>query len=475
MTPTPRLALRRDGIAIALASFLICHLLAQVTLYGDGPQFVAWMTIGVQRHRLHYFYLPLVYEFSALLKPLGYNLYASACMLSALGTAVGVAFAHAGCRRLALSRIHCALIAGLVATSPGVLFFGTVFEVHGAFLAFAGVAFFAAASLVKKDSWLRAILLGVATGGATAIHASGIALPVAFGFWALAEAQVRGTPIRPFLLRLMLAMGVHAAVVITLWLVVLSTKTMTTDPISFMGEYAWTDSIFVSLGLTVWREWLWAFFPCSFMFLIGWRRPGLRYHVAALGLSLIPYLGVCLKLIPDRNEHGAYLLPLAMTVAWIVTRSFGHAVALGALLLQLIIGTAVILEHDKPEASRQLAAGIRAVGGEDPVLFVVTLDGMQCCLSYLTEAQMIWFGNVMSMQQPQTGVLIDQARALFKRVGESDRAILMTAAVDSTLRQQVEAGRPSAIALDKFFREECEITEITEGGFVGRRLRLRQD
>src|SRR5690606_40374572 len=79
--------------------------------------------------------------------PLGASLYDAGVLASALGTAVGIACAVLASRILGLTRGGAFAVAGLMLSVPALLFFATVVELHGVFLAFAGPALVAFAHL----------------------------------------------------------------------------------------------------------------------------------------------------------------------------------------------------------------------------------------------------------------------------------------------------------------------------------------
>lgn len=351
----------------ALAAFL---LLRQRSLHGlDIHYLLRWFESPCS-HAQHPAWLPLARGLHVLLAPLGARPWETMCALSALGTALGVAFLH----RAALvgatpgRSVWTALLAG---TLPAVVHFATVAEMHGAFFAAAGLSWWAAASLAHAPRAGRAALLGLCGGTATLIHASGIALPV---LWLCCLPALGLNAWRRLPGLVALAGAVHAAVTVAglyalraLWPPILEG-----DVDTFLRDMFRASDPLPALRLVLWWEWLYPYAAASFAALVllalrTFRRDALLLHAATAVL-----LAACAVLLYAGNhEHGAYLLPLAFPLAWLLAGAFAPAL-LAIVLLGNVAATAWHLAHpDRPPADTAFGTAVAALERERNVSLLV--------------------------------------------------------------------------------------------------------
>lgn len=170
---------RDFGITLlfTLASLALYLVLGQGVLYGDGAEFMVLLHDGAAGHKNHLAYLPMLRAAAALGAPLGLSEFVCARACSQLGAALGVGLLFLTGRRFGLGRKDAAWVAALVATTPSLVFFATVVEVHAPYFAYLGLAWLATAHLVRRPTSQRGALLGAACGLAYLGHASGLVLP----------------------------------------------------------------------------------------------------------------------------------------------------------------------------------------------------------------------------------------------------------------------------------------------------------
>ncbi len=183
--------------ALLLSAATLYLSLGQGTLYGDGPGILLTVNGGdAFGSRTHYLHGPMLLGLWSLMGPFGVSLHQAGVVLSCMGAAVGVSCVYYASRMLFGGWRRPALIAGIVATCPATMFYATVVELHGPFLAFFGLVALAVANLALRPTMANAILLGAATGLAALAHASAHLLPVVALLLCPVLASWRGTQIQ---------------------------------------------------------------------------------------------------------------------------------------------------------------------------------------------------------------------------------------------------------------------------------------
>ena len=360
----PRAAPWRDAAGIAAASLLLYLVLAQEALHGlDVHVHVFFLVHGRLEHPFHLLYLKLAGAAWTVLQPLGFSPHAALRLLSAVGTALGVLAAHRAAARCGFDRRAAALVTALVAVPPAMVFLATVPEIHGVFAAFAGLCWWAWARQVDGPGWVRAALLGAATGVAASVHATGHLLLGACG----ALAAARSAEPRRALLGLWPAVAVHAcaALAFAAWLRPEGGSTAFADQLRFLRECA-VDLHAVNVWRVVRDEWLLAFLPLSVVGLAALRlRPWRAFAGVALA-ALTVYLAVAYVLLDDINERGAYLLPLALPFAMLTFAAVGARGVLPCVLVALAAAVVQVQRHDRVTPATWVP-GFLAVAREGPL------------------------------------------------------------------------------------------------------------
>ena len=307
-------------------TFVIYAVLRQDCFYRhDGWGFVNALESGSEFGSAHPFYIPLARIWHSLLALTGIGTFRAAGLLSAFGSAIAVAIHALSLRRL--GQRDWVLGCAWVALCPAVLFFASVIEIHGLFLAFASLSFYLCVLLAEMRSLFVAILLAVALAVATGVHASGVLLPLLFLPWYLRKA-------REHLLLTTATVMVVAILYLSIvwWLLPGGVATDASLPTA-------SDLIRESPRLlpVLWREWLLPFFPVSLLVVFALARRRWRVEAALLLLTLVPYVLTCVLLLQEAPEKGAYLLPWILPASLLALEMCGPwlgrvLVAAGALL-----------------------------------------------------------------------------------------------------------------------------------------------
>lgn len=489
--PPARTHHRLDPLGCALAALLVYALLGQRTLYSVDAHgmLLQGQHEGVGLHPSHFTYLPLLALCREIGGLLGVSLYTAGVWLSACGAAIGVGLAHVANVRLLPTRRLALLATALVATTPALVFYATVLEVHGQHFACCGAAFVATAAFADNATVGRGSLLGLATGLGYLGHATGALLPAALLPLAVALAYERGTPWCRTIPGLAAALLGHAVVVFGTPLL-LSRLGVPADTAFASGLLRMHLNALAHDPLVVldaaWRDWLVPFAPIAAVALLALVARRTRGLATALLLGTCVYVAVTAALLlpiihgvvqPGHNsEHGAYLLPLAWPFA-LVTARWVRAPWLLAVLAGLAAALAVygVRTHDtRPQAA--LAAGMRTLQGERAAFTLVGgHDEIAAMLVDLPERRTPgdWQAPVTLLDMPVATV--PHAVAAFDGWLREKRAagveLWVTAGCVATLQDPAWVrGRPGAAALLQLLREHYTWTERRASGCIAFQL-----
>ncbi len=491
----PRALPWRDTLAVALASLGLYLLLAQDALHGlDVHVHVFFLTQGHLEHPLHLLYLRIVGLIWPALAALGLKPIEALRLMSALGTVVGVLCIHRAAAELQLSRGHAALVATMSAVVPATVFFATVAEIHGVFAAFAGAGWWVWARFVRamdraavsgstasvdtqiaplRSQITWSLWLGIATGVAASVHATGHALVVLFGACALAVGGWRSASRWRGLVIAALA---HVGVTTVLaWIQPGRGRAPFADQVAFLFEF---DSDGHSLS-SVWRvvrdEWLIAFMPLAVTSLVAICRRQTRALGVAVLACVCVYLGFAFALLDDINERGAYLLPLAFPLAWLTLQACGARIAALAGLIALVTAFAEVRAHDHTTPAAWLP-GLVALSHESPVALICRDVGEQEPITrslpdipVLRVDSLLASADVGEAGYPAFCAAFDAQAAFLHGLG---RVVLITRSAHEAL---LATGNPFFI---RFLREHLPqnyaIEEIDRAGFAAIRVGPRQ-
>ncbi len=479
-TPGPA-APWRDSVAVLAATLLAYGLLRHEAFYHlDARLHIAFAERGTLLVPRHILYIPILAGLHHLLAPFAVGWFAVASWLSVAGMALGVALLHRAAARC-LGRADAWLAAVLIATTPAVMFFASVAELHGPFMPVVGLATLALVRVRHHPTRARALLLGAAIGASYFLHATGallaIALPLLHGAlagpapprarWrqALWCAAWSAAPVGALVLGVPLALA-------QAWPSFGALQPATV----LIGDLATLAGRLATTPRALAREWVLACVPLSVAWLAALRHARLRPLLAALVGLLAVYGAVsALLLVEVESEWGAYFLPLLWPAAILTVRSVPRPVTLALAAAGLAIGTVVTLRSDRPGPGRAFAAGVHAARDGQPALLVigdpVELDH---CYTHLP--------GVRYVLLPETlGVALDTAAAeaawcaaaaaYLRDAARRDHAVLFTAPADAVLREgrsgvTRSVGAAMLHALDDAFVRE----PVASPGFAAWRL-----
>ena len=313
--PVPQTSLRDLVWSMGLGAVVAtaCLVRPQAAMHGyDVYPLLSWFGSG-SGHPQHPLYLPVGELLQAVA---GTAPYESLLLLSALATGLAAALVHATARVLCFDRLLALAATCVFALLPAVVHFGTVVEMHAPFVAGFGTCWLLAACWRHRTTTCRAAALGLASGAATLLHATGhlAVLALALAWCGLAAP---GTPRATRIRCLAALLAAHAAAWLAGWLALREVRPAVhdDDPVRFLARHWEAAGLLGASGHAFWAEWLLPYLPVSLALpvvaaLPAWRRPGgiallvVAAHVALSGI-----------LLWSRNlEHGSYLLVLAAPV-----------------------------------------------------------------------------------------------------------------------------------------------------------------
>lgn len=332
------------GVTLAAAvGYLLLH---QRAMHGEDTRlFVMWLAAGphgdVGALPRHFLFLPLLHAIGGQLRPFGCSWFDVLWLTAAIGAALGLGCLHRAARRLVPAGVAPLWLPLALAVVPTWFFFATAAEIHGLFVLPVGLAWWSFARYQERPHALRALLVGLPSGAAAALHFSGHFLLPALWFAAVC--------LRPRSWRRHLGHGCamafgHLTAVAGLALLVgVAPWVQFTAAQSFAGSWS---AIFVAAELPVvfWEELVRPFLPWSAVVVLalGVRtaRPWALAALAALAvhaplpLTILSHLG-------HLHEHGAYAIAFAVPAVLaalhtLPRRWFGAAVVLSLVLAVLL-------------------------------------------------------------------------------------------------------------------------------------------
>jgi hypothetical protein len=423
-------------------ALVIYALLGQRSFYKiDGELFLWIYAHEGKGGGYHSFYPHLLALADLVTSPFGFTVFESARALSAGGTALGVVGFHAISRRAGLDRREALLCSALCALCPAWMFFATIVEVHGSFVPFAALGVYALVRLVQRPGDGLAVIAGLAIGVAYLAHPTGVLLIAQLPLVAMLvrrgpESEADAPRVR--LLRHGALVGLGSGLVVSTAPFVLEAldrgvapsfplRTLFATPGIATDPQLWTDNFGGELFIP--------YAPLVLTSLIALFLPATRRAAAWLWFAIVPYMIVSQLLILHGGEHGAYLLPVAWSMAVLALPLLrGRSLVIATLLvLSAAWGTARILKHDNPEPPTAYAEGFRDIAGERPVIAIGQQLDFAAHFLHLHDVQTIFIGKVVLIRD-ESGVQrflsdLDRALADYARAGR--RAFLSKGAFES--------------------------------------------
>ena len=444
-----------------IAWFVVCALvylaLGQGTFYKtDGPDIARLLDAHLQtnaplQHPWHVGFLPALEAFRRLCVALGLQpgYVQLGAWFSALGAALGVAFALAGMRRLVGATV-ARWASLLLACNPGYVLFATVVEYHGPLQAMLGLSFWWTAVQVARPSWWGMVVLAGLCHAAFLVHGQALFHPLwLLAFW-FARRRPLGAHRRDFVWAAATGL-VHAGLWWGLPRLLPGTYGMWAD----LGRGLATEASIgrpQSLDYTptiLWQEWLWPLLPVSVLVWCTPLRRALRMEFAAFVVGFAPFLYVSVRQLVFEPEYGAYLLPMVLPASLLVAQ-FVPASARRWLALSLPLGLLPMLLDQRVHLAAQRrfdaewsAAIATAAGGARPFVLVgshrelaaayATLPAPATLRPPLTDEVLLWVRENASMPRAQaTPEHFAGVDAYLRALHASGRAVLLTAtALDS--------------------------------------------
>ncbi len=460
-----------------LLALAVLWALRQHTFYKDDSHvYLLSILEGDLTHPHHMLFKPAVVLAHRLLAPWSVSLYEAALALGAVGTAFGVACALVASRWLALPRSAAWIVAGLVLSTPAVLFFGTVVEVHGSYFGFAGLTFLATAAFARRPTPARGALLGLAVAVAYMGHASAallLALLAPTACFLAAEA-------RPGRWRSMVLPALAAGIAQALAVALLpslgrafglgvdtadAARYVLRDALAFAGDPArWAS--------TMWYEWIAPYAPMNLVAIAAcWS----RFRVAARWLlaAVCPYYLLCVFLLPSA-EYGAYLTPFAWPLALLVVRLVNLRVAALVAVAGAIGSVTWVSRHDDPELARAYARGVReAAAGQPPFLLLGDHADAKAFLIGLPDAGQLVILHAGAVPAAQFEAVMGGLVRIVDDALRAGRTVLLTAGARSLLQQVQPSGEKVVPALAARFRLTPVRAHGPGASFEGDRVEAR--
>lgn len=422
-------------IALVFILSLACYVaLGQRALYAnDGFFLLASLQGGFVENTSHEAYLPLLQAFAGLTRWLDLSPVRVISLLSALGSALGVALTYVALRLLSVDTPERSLpAAALVAGVSPVVFFATVVEYHGCFFAFSQLAFLACVLLVRRASLGRAVALGIAGAGAALVHSTGWFLPLLFLPFAHAQVGDR----RHRAMYLLVALVITVALALTVITLLRAVGVAKAPPISLGHLGAYPVELarrLVHVPRTLWSEWFLPFAPASWIVLwLTWRGPGRRVAIAVVASAVAYAVPSALLLGRDIQERGAYFLPLIGPMAVVCAMSLRPRVLWTLAGLGFALGAVQVVEHDRlyDEYRAVVRGAVQAAAGRRPLLLTAESVERGACTVLATEVSFVNVATltalapaVLELTSSQIGAYLGQQLELGRQPMISTRAL----------------------------------------------------
>ncbi len=405
---------------------LVCYLAIRPSaFYGDGPRIVFDLANGAVEWQNHVLFLRVLGPVTRWMGCTSLPLFDVLGIVSAAGTAVGVWSAYHVARVWLCDRNAAIRAALLCMVCPAWVLFSGVVEVHGLFMAFAGVALVLLVAGADRGGVLRIAGAGLATGTAQGVHATG-ALLVAIGWFLIAafgRRDRRGWGSIARSAGLLLAshvcslVGIVACVAGSVGLARLGTHDA--GPATLSATLAGVNAARVVLW-----EFLLPFAPLSLTLLVACFRARDRLeHLALLSLVIL-YLVPTLTMLHGLPEYGAYLLPLEVLVAVWIGGKCGRRLWLCCLAASVIVAAVLRVHVLEPESHAMPRDAVARIGGggaaehDGPAILIFTRDGADIIAFVRANPKLVW-GEIERFVATQ-GSLEHARRALDQIVGQQD-------------------------------------------------------
>ena len=375
---------RVDVLAIFSVSLVLYLLLGQETLYrNDGHNILERLNAGVVFSDRHPLALPIM-RLACWVLDLIHTmpLHRALTIVSAIGTATGVALTYLAALTLGIDRRRSILTAALVGSTFPVMLFATLVEYHGLFFAFSQLAFLCCCRWILKPGWKWTVLVALSAQLTTFVHSSGAFLSLLLGCWFVASTH-KNLSWKRSCGHAFAVIAIHIAILLLsvpilgafgLW----GGTLLTTDYRGFGMVIGVLENL-DTLPQILWSEFVLPFSPSILLFALLASQKKHRSLVLLMLVAAAPYIAIAVLMLKD-TEHGAYLIPLSAPIAIALVRSYRPVLLYGVVVLCLGVTTAFILDRDVlgPEYRRfakgVLAASDHAKAGDKALPCVLTVE-----------------------------------------------------------------------------------------------------
>ncbi len=355
----------------ATAFALLYLAMLQERFYGDGPGLVGFVLRGSGKEYYNVLFVPLCRWLSDFA---GIDPMRVTHVISALSSAAGVAFAWPVLRAFGLRPARATLGCLLLGLTPVVLFFATTSEVHALHLGRVSLCACVTLYAPWRRPWLALSLTALVFPLLYWSHVTAVLLGPG---WVLLVQYARTRKDRPFSIGVLLAVVgpiLLGALVLAIGLANLerfgSFSLDTSDIAGQVGEYYNPPKA----NWMAWSGWLLPLLLLVPLAAIGVRRgPRTGWgDLALLGL-IVPSL--VFFLVWGVAERGAYFSGTVVFWAGFAARGLpdlrpgrGRAVATALLLVQALVATYLVREHDQGWSPAERAQRVRECMGESGTL-----------------------------------------------------------------------------------------------------------
>ncbi len=333
-----------ESAGIAALLFAVYSFLALDIFYGDGSFIQTGRATGALLHDNHLLNYAVFALGQLVARPFTTDLFGELSVATRLCMVLGVVIAHRTLASLGCTAAQRVLGTLLIGGTGTVFFYATAIERQAPFFPFVALAFHALVRTGRAPTVPRGLLLGMATGVATLVHATGHLLYCIVVPWLVLACERERFGFFAALRALAAAACLHAA--ITLAAAALAQLALGSNPMAsqagLVAGFARFEIAHLWPGL--WGEWLLPFLPGSVLgFLcLAWartRRLGLAFVAA-----FVPYQTFSLLILADFDERGAYNLPLVLPLAVGLVRLLPPRLL--AVVATLTIATGVTLNRE---------------------------------------------------------------------------------------------------------------------------------
>lgn len=282
----------------------------------DAARFIQQAHAHDLNEHHHFVYNRIACAVAAGASTFGVSAFAALRALSAIGGALAVAFAHRAFLRCGLEVRRATSGALLVGACPALGYYATTVEIHAPHLASVALAFWSLAAAVDPRGGEARQLFGAArtgllTGLSATIHSTGHLL-VFVVVVPLLRSRQRALAIAALL-------GAHALACSLI--AMLAGEGVVRAQASYIVPFLSDPPSVAAVARSLWHEWLVALAPIAGVGLLACVRGRAAVEARWLHLAFVPYFVTTVVLLRGVVlDHGSYVLPLAVPLAWLCAR-----------------------------------------------------------------------------------------------------------------------------------------------------------